>query len=213
MGNTPAYRQSECEGNAQTFKPMLDERRARGTVRPEEASMTKTELAKRVVEVALRRGEFKLRSGQTSNVYFDKYQFEARPELLREVARQLAPLVPAGTEVLAGLELGGVPIATALAFETGLPVAFVRKERKSYGTCLIAEGSELRGKRVCIVEDVITTGGAVVDSANELRGEGALLDVVLSVIFRGEGGKDRLAEAGLRRVSLLTLEDLQPFMG
>lgn len=173
--------------------------------------MEKAELAKRVVEVALRRGEFKLRSGQISNVYFDKYQFEAQPGLLREIARQMAALIPPGTEVLAGLELGGVPIATALSFETGLPVAFVRKERKSYGTCLIAEGAAVRGKRVCIVEDVITTGGAVVDSADELRAEGALLDTVLSVIFRGEG-KDKLAEKGLKRVSLLTLADLQPYM-
>jgi len=104
-----------------------------------------------------------------------------------------------------------VPIATALSFETGLPVAFVRKERKSYGTCLIAEGAVVRGKRLCIIEDVITTGGAVIDSARELRAEGALFDTVLSVIFRGEG-KDKLAEAGLKRVSLLTLEDLEPYM-
>jgi orotate phosphoribosyltransferase len=174
--------------------------------------MDKAELAKRVVEIALRRGEFKLRSGQISSVYFDKYQFEARPELLREVARQLAPLVPKDTEVLAGLELGGVPIATALSFETGLPVAFVRKERKSYGTCLIAEGAQLKDKRVCIVEDVITTGGAVLDSARELRGEGAQLDVVLSVIFRGDPDKDHFASEGLRRVSLLSLADLEPYM-
>ena len=174
--------------------------------------MTKAELAKQVVEVALRRGEFKLRSGQVSNVYFDKYQFEARPELLREIARQLVALVPAGTEVLAGLELGGVPIATALSFETGLPVAFVRKERKSYGTCLIAEGASVRDKRVCIIEDVITTGGAVLDSVRELRAEGAVLDTVLSVIFRGDPQKDYFAADGLRRVSLLTLADLSPFM-
>ncbi|MFT3923397.1 MAG: orotate phosphoribosyltransferase [Myxococcales bacterium] len=175
--------------------------------------MDKQELARKVVEIALRRGEFKLRSGQISNVYFDKYQFESSPRLLQEIARHMVALVPPGTEVLAGLELGGVPIATALSFETGLPVAFVRKERKSYGTCLIAEGAALKGKRVCIVEDVITTGGAVIDSANELRAEGAMLDVVLSVIFRGDAAKDKLAEAGLRRVSLLGLEDLEPHMG
>ncbi len=174
--------------------------------------MNKAELAQRVVEVALRRGEFRLRSGQLSDVYFDKYQFEARPELLREIAHQLVPLLPAGTEVLAGLELGGVPIATALSFETGLPVAFVRKERKSYGTCRIAEGASVRGKRVCIVEDVITTGGAVLDSVRELRAEGALLEVVLSVIFRGDPDVDHFASAGLRRVSLLALADLEPFM-
>jgi orotate phosphoribosyltransferase len=175
--------------------------------------MDKAGLAMRVVEVALRRGEFKLRSGQTSNVYFDKYQFEARPDLLREIARQLAHLVPAGTEVLAGLELGGVPIATALSFETGLPVAFVRKERKTYGTCLIAEGASVRDKHVCIVEDVITTGGAVLDSVRELRAEGAVLDTVLSVIFRGDPQKDYFAAERLKRVSLLSLADLEPYMG
>src|SRR6478752_171042 len=99
--------------------------------------MDKQELAKKVVEIALRRGEFKRRSWQTSNVYFDKYQFESSPRLLQEIARHMVALVPAATEVLAGLELGGVPIATALSFETGLPTAFVRKERKTYGTCLI----------------------------------------------------------------------------
>lgn len=174
--------------------------------------MNKTELAKRVVEVALRRGEFKLRSGQISNVYFDKYQFEAVPELLREIGKQLIPLVPKETEVLAGLELGGVPIATALSLETGLPVAFVRKERKSYGTCLIAEGAVVRDRHVCIVEDVITTGGAVLDSARELRAEGAKLGTVLSVIFRGDPAKDQFASAGLKRVSLLSLADLEPHM-
>lgn len=174
--------------------------------------MDKSELAKRVVEVSLKRGQFKLRSGQISDVYFDKYQFESRPDLLREIARALVPLVPDGTEVLAGLELGGIPIATALALEMGLPAAFVRKQRKDYGTCLIAEGAALANKRVCVVEDVITTGGAVLDSAKALREEGAKLDAVLCVIFRGTG-PDRLADAGLRRVSLLTLADLEPHMG
>jgi orotate phosphoribosyltransferase len=174
--------------------------------------MEKAELAKHVVEIALRRGEFKLRSGQLSNVYFDKYQFEAQPTLLREIARQLVPLVPKDTEVLAGLELGGVPIATALSFETGLPVAFVRKARKDYGTCLIAEGAVVRDKVVTIVEDVITTGGAVLDSARELRGEGAKLETVLSVIYRGDPAKDYFATEQLKRVSLLSLADLEPFM-
>jgi orotate phosphoribosyltransferase len=174
--------------------------------------MDKTQLAKQIVDVALRRGQFRLRSGQISDVYFDKYQFECRPDLLRAIARSLAPLLPADTEVLAGLELGGVPIATALSLETGLPVAFVRKERKSYGTCLIAEGAPVRGKRICLIEDVITTGGAVIDSARDLRREGALLDAVVCVIFRGAPDQDPLAAEQLRRIHLLELADLQPYM-
>ena len=86
-------------------------------------------------------GEFVLRSGVTSTEYFDKYRFEADPALLRDIAAALVPLVPEGTEVLAGLELGGVPIATVLSQLTGIPATFVRKEAKTYGTCQLAEGA------------------------------------------------------------------------
>ena len=91
-------------------------------------------------------GEFVLRSGVTSTEYFDKYRFEADPALLRDIAAALVPLVPDGTEVLAGLELGGVPIATVLSQLTGIPAAFVRKEAKTYGTCQLAEGGDRRGQ-------------------------------------------------------------------
>ena len=111
--------------------------------------MTRQELAKKIYDIAHLTGEFKLRSGQVSNEYFDKYRFEAQPTLLREIAKQMAPLIPAGTEILAGLEMGGIPIATALSLETGLPCVFVRKEAKEYGTCKFAEGLEISGKKVC----------------------------------------------------------------
>jgi GNAT superfamily N-acetyltransferase len=93
-------------------------------------------------------GEFRLRSGAQSTEYFDKYQFESDPALLRAIAEQLANMVPPGTEMLAGLELGGVPIATALSLQTGLPVVFVRKAAKGYGTCRLAEGADVRGRRL-----------------------------------------------------------------
>lgn len=96
-----------------------------------------------------------------SGKYFDKYRFEDQPALLREVAKGMLKLMPSDTEILAGLELGGVPIATAMSLESGLPVAFVRKEAKTYGTCQAIEGRVVDGKRVCFIENVITTGGAV----------------------------------------------------
>jgi orotate phosphoribosyltransferase len=114
--------------------------------------------------IASLEGEFRLRSGQVSTTYFDKYRFESDPRLLKRVAAEMIPLLPQGTEVLAGLELGGVPIATAISLETGIPAAFVRKNAKGYGTCLAVEGGEVRGKRVALIEDVITTGGAVADA-------------------------------------------------
>lgn len=171
--------------------------------------MNRTELARAIYEISHLTGEFKLRSGQISHEYFDKYRFEADPALLREIAKQLAPLIPAGTEVLAGLEMGGIPIATALSLETGLPCVFVRKEAKDYGTCRFAEGLDVQGKRLCLVEDVITTGGQVILSARDLQGAGAIPKDVVCVIHRGSGHEPKLEEAGLSMKPLFTMADLK----
>ncbi len=173
--------------------------------------MTKKELGQSIMQVAHLRGEFKLRSGKISNEYFDKYRFEAQPKLLREIAKQLAPLIPKSTEILAGLEVGGIPIATALSLETHLPCAFVRKAAKDYGTCQLAEGLELKGRRVCVIEDVITTGGQVLLSTADLRSLGANVEHVLCVIYRADGPPTNLEEAGLKVSSLFTMEELKSF--
>jgi orotate phosphoribosyltransferase len=165
-------------------------------------------LARRVGELCRLSGEFVLRSGRVSTTYFDKYLFEADPDLLREIAAHMAELVPAGTEVLAGLELGGIPVATAIALATGLPMAFVRKQAKSYGTAKLAEGSALPGRQVLVVEDVITTGGQVALSTTELRDRGALVDSVLCVIDRSGGDHPALDSLELSVISLLTSAEL-----
>jgi orotate phosphoribosyltransferase len=170
--------------------------------------VTRTELAKKIYDVAHLTGQFKLRSGQVSNEYFDKYRFEARPEILREIAKHMAPLIPAGTEVLAGLEMGGIPIATALSLETGLPCVFVRKEAKEYGTCQFAEGFDIKNKKVCVIEDVVTTGGQVVLSTADLRGLGAKIDHVLCVIHRGPVFPEpKLTEVELNLIPLFKKSD------
>lgn len=171
--------------------------------------MTKQELARKIYEISHLTGQFKLRSGQLSTEYFDKYRFESRPEVLREIAKQMAPLVPPGTQVLAGLEMGGIPIATALSLETGIPCAFVRKEAKDYGTCQFAEGLDLTDKKVCVIEDVITTGGQVILSTKDIRSLGAEVNHVLCVIHRGSGKEDKLSEIGLEMRALLTMEELK----
>ena len=144
-------------------------------------------LGRDVNAVARLEGSFKLRSGTISNVYFDKYRFEARPDLLKRVAASMLKLVPLETEILAGLELGGVPIATAMSLQSGAPAVFVRKKAKDYGTCLAIEGGDVKGRKVVIVEDVITTGGQVALSAKDLRDAGADLIAVVCAIYRGEG--------------------------
>lgn len=171
--------------------------------------MTHDELAAKISAVAQLTGEFTLRSGLTATTYFDKYQFEADPDLLAEVAEGLVAKVPVDTEILAGLELGGVPVATALSLATGLPAVFVRKEAKAYGTAKLAEGPEVAGRRLTVVEDVITTGGQVVLSTKDLRALGAIVETVVCVIDREQGGADNLAEIGLELRPLFTRAELE----
>lgn len=169
--------------------------------------MNRSDLKNAIVKSSYLTGDFLLRSGARSTEYFDKYQFEAAPNILKVIARELAALIPRDTEVLAGLELGGVPIATALSLETGIPTAFVRKKAKEYGTLRIAEGAAVEGRRVCIIEDVITTGGQVVQSAKELEQGGAAIEGVLCVILRAKG-ENLVSTQGWNLRSLFTMEEL-----
>lgn len=175
--------------------------------------MERSELARRIYEVSHLTGSFTLRSGVVSDEYFDKYRFESDPVLLRAIARAAVALVPPDIDALAGLELGGVPFATMLSQETGLPARFVRKQAKTYGTCQLAEGGELEGRRLCIVEDVVTSGGAILDAASELRARGAVLGPVICVIDRESGGVEKLAVEALELRSLFTMSELKASAG
>ena len=165
-------------------------------------------LAARIKQCARLKGRFTLRSGKVSDTYFDKYQFEAQPDLLLAIAKGLAELVPPGTEVLAGLEMGGIPVVTVLSQVTGLPVAFIRKQPKDYGTCRYAEGAPLSGRRFILVEDVVTSGGAILDALQMLRADGLSPVAALCVIDRQTGGAEALAEVGLQLKALLTFSEV-----
>lgn len=171
--------------------------------------MTRAQLARAIYQRSHLTGEFVLRSGATATEYFDKYLFESDPELLAEICEAMAELMPAGTEMLAGLELGGVPLAVVVGQITGLPVVFVRKEAKSYGTMRLAEGGDVEGKRLLVVEDVVTSGGQVVISSNDLRERGAIVDSAICVIDREAGGVDALAEQGIALAALYTMSELK----
>ena len=158
-------------------------------------------------------GEFTLRSGQVSQEYFDKYLFEAQPALLARVVEQMLALVPAGTELLGGLELGGILIVTVLSARTGLPALFVRKKAKEYGTCKLAEGPDVAGRRGTLVEDVITTGGAVRDATRALRDLGATVEDVVCAIDRSPAGENPLADVALTVHPVLTKADLDAARG
>jgi orotate phosphoribosyltransferase len=153
-------------------------------------------------------GEFTLRSGQVSSEYFDKYLFETDPALLARVTAQMRLLLPDDVDLLGGLEMGGIPIVTALSARTGLPALFVRKKAKDYGTCKLAEGPDVAGRTVTLIEDVITTGGAVRDATRALRDAGAMVEVVVCAIDRSPAGENPLADVDLEVRAVLTKADL-----
>lgn len=143
-----------------------------------------------------------------SDTYFDKYQFEAEPKLLHSIAQELATLIPRGTQALAGLEMGGIPIVTVLSQVTGLPAAFVRKQPKQYGTCRYAEGATLVGRRFVLVEDVVSSGGAIVEAHAKLKADGLVPSAALCVIDRQTGGTEPLKAIDLPLKALFTLSQI-----
>lgn len=167
----------------------------------------RAELIDKMKEIALLRGEFTLRSGKTSQWYFDKYRFEGIPSIMRSVAHHMARLVPEGTDRLAGIELGGIPMVTALSLETLIPSMFIRKAKKDYGTAAQIEGVHEPGDRIVLVEDVVTTGGQAIEMIHSLRDQGLLIAGVIAVLNRNEGADEAFAAIDLPFWALFSRED------
>jgi orotate phosphoribosyltransferase len=158
-------------------------------------------LARALVEHAYLEGDFLLRSGKRSRYYLDKYRFETRPDLLRPLGERIAATVrehaPDAVR-LAGPELGAVALAAAASLESGLPFIIIRKEAKEYGTAKRIEGPYEEGECICLIEDVVTSGGALLDSIEALRGAGLVVHTAVCVVDREEGGADALARHAVR---------------
>jgi orotate phosphoribosyltransferase len=173
--------------------------------------VTRAELAARVSERALLHGDFVLRSGTRSPVYLDKYRFETDPSLLGPIGSALGELALAGAarpDRLAGPELGAVPLAAAASLACGLPFLIVRKATKDYGTQGLIEGVFERGERVLVIEDVVTTGGALIAAVGALRGAGLVVERALCVLDREEGGYESLSAVGVDLEPLFRRADL-----
>jgi orotate phosphoribosyltransferase len=175
--------------------------------------MTDAELAALLREHALLEGDFVLRSGRRSSYYLDKYRFETRPDLLRELGARIAALAsehaPSATR-LAGPELGAVALAASAALASGLPFLIVRKEAKGYGTDRRLEGDFAEGEEVCLVEDVVTSGGAAAAAVEALREAGLVCRTAVCVVDREEGGADTLARKAVRLVPIFRASEIVP---
>ncbi|MEI8105326.1 MAG: orotate phosphoribosyltransferase [Actinomycetes bacterium] len=160
-----------------------------------------SELALKIREAALLEGDFLLRSGKRSSYYLDKYRFGTRPDLLGPLGEVIATAVhehAPDAERIGAPELGAVSLAAAASLQCDLPFVIVRKEAKEYGTTNRIEGTFVEGETVCLVEDVVTSGGAAIDAIEALRAVGLRVSNAVCVVDREEGGSDALARIGVR---------------
>ena len=170
--------------------------------------MDKESLAKKIADTAVLHGDFTLRSGSKSTWYIDKYLFTTQPDILGALGAMFAHKIPPSATLLAGAELGGIPLVTTAALASGLPCIFIRNQKKEYGTSKQLEGKLSGEDRVVIVEDVATTGGQVLEAAEIIIECGASVEAIIAVIDRCEGARENIEAAGYQFVSLFTTKDL-----
>jgi orotate phosphoribosyltransferase len=169
------------------------------------------DLARALRDAAYLEGDFVLRSGRRSRYYLDKYRFETRPDVLAPLGEALADAVrehEPDADRLAGPELGAVALAAAASLESGLPFVIVRKAAKEYGTAKQLEGVYEAGECVCLIEDVVTSGGAAIEAVHALRGAGLRVSNAICVVDREEGGADELARHAVRLRPLFRVSEL-----
>ncbi len=173
-------------------------------------TMTREDLARRIADASLLRGEFTLRSGRKSSYYLDKYLFSTQPDILHDLGLMFAERIAALENVtkLAGAELGGIPLVCSASVASGIPSLFIRNQKKDYGTAKQLEGKLDAGDRVVIVEDVATTGGQVLEAAKLISELGATVVSIICTIDRQEGARENIEGAGYAFDALFTVEDL-----
>lgn len=166
---------------------------------------------------AVRFGEVTLRSGKTSNYYIDKYVLLSNPHILRPIVTEMYRSIPLmGVDAVAGVELGGAVLACALSMrmsnpndgDANYPCLMIRKEPKGYGTNKLIEGTFKPGQRVVFVEDVVTTGLSALKGVEALRAAGLVVDRMICIVDREEGGRENIEAVGLRFEALCTAKEI-----
>ncbi|HKC77104.1 MAG TPA: orotate phosphoribosyltransferase [Gaiellaceae bacterium] len=173
--------------------------------------MSTAELGEALVAAAYLEGDFVLRSGKRSRYYLDKYRFETRPDLLSSLGEHIAAAVrehEPEAERLAAPVLGGVVLAASASLASGLPFLMIRDAAKEYGTANRIEGPFEPGETVCLIEDIVTSGGALLEAVEALRDAGLVVRTAVCVVDREEGGSDALARQAVRLRPLFRVKDL-----
>ena len=169
--------------------------------------MNKKELIQLLKECgAIKFGRFVLTSGAISDYYIDIKKASTNPKTLKLIAESRSKHAE-GYDLLAGVELGAVPLVTALSLEINLPYVIIRKEKRGHGTSKQIEGCDVKNKKVLVIEDVTTSGGSVVKTIQVLRENNAEVDKVLVVVDRESGAKEKLQKLNVTFVSLLSVSE------
>ena len=157
---------------------------------------------------AVKFGDFTLSSGRKSHYYVDKYIFETDPRCLTAIGDRIARMIPPGTQRLAGIEIGSIPLAAIASVKSGMPYVIVRKAQKGYGTNRLIEGAWEKGERAFVVEDVVTTAKGALGAVHTLRDAGLTVDEMVCVVDREEGGRENLEKEGIKIRSLVKSSEL-----
>ena len=171
--------------------------------------LDRSELAQRLIQLAYIHGDFTLRSGRKADTYFDKFLFMADPECLAAITATFITRLPERFDHLAGLELGGVPLASTLSLQCCKPLNLIRKSRKSYGTCKIIEGPTVANKEIILIEDVVSTGGAIIEAAEHLKQAQAKVIAAFAVVSRNDQAKHNLLAHGIAFDALFDYRELK----
>lgn len=157
-----------------------------------------SEIAERIKESgAIKKGKFELSNGSIADYYVDKYVFETQPDVLGRIADEIASRLDSEEiDVIAGPELGAVPLVTAVSLRSGIPCAYIRGDEKDYGTQARIEGSIEEDQSVAIIEDVTTTGNTIIDTVELIEEIGGIPSRLIVVVDRNEGGEENVSEAG-----------------
>ena len=171
--------------------------------------MLRCRLIERIKQLACLEGKFTLRSGKESLFYIDKFLFESYPDVLQDIAARIIDRTTPQTNVIAGAELGGVPLAVAVSLRLGKPFVIVRNSKKDYGTGNLIEGKKLhKSDRVVIVEDITTTGAQAIETAQAIQNTGAIVEKIVVVVTRTDTALFNIRAADFKAEVLFTLSEL-----
>lgn len=168
-----------------------------------------------LLEKAYREGDFRLSSGARSDFYLDAKQITYDPDGMELVGEQMRQLVAEfGIEAVGGLTMGADAIVASTVFackQAGSKVSgfVVRKEAKQHGLEQLVEGVHPNGKRVAIVDDVITSGASAIKAVQAARAAGAQVVLVVGLVDREQGGADRIRSEDVQFRALATMSEIR----